>query len=115
MRTLRPRLQTIFQDPMSALNPRRRIRATLTDPLLLHAVCDREAAEARLRRVIERVGLPPDVLDRFPHQLSGGQRQRIGIARAVLTLNLLLTRSCRGSTSLRRPKSSLSSASSSVR
>ena len=84
MRKLRRRMQMIFQDPMSSLNPRRRIRATLTDPLLLHAVCDRDAAEARLRRVIERVGLPPDVLDRFPHQLSGGQRQRIGIARAVV-------------------------------
>ena len=77
-------MQMIFQDPMSSLYPRRRIRSTLVDPLLLHRVCAPEAAEARVREVIARVGLPPAVLERFPHQLSGGQRQRIGIARAVV-------------------------------
>jgi ABC-type glutathione transport system ATPase component len=84
MRGLRRRMQMIFQDPMSSLNPRRHIGSTLIDPLLLHRVCRRDAAELRVRKVIERVGLPPAVLGRFPHQLSGGQRQRIGIARAVV-------------------------------
>jgi dipeptide transport system ATP-binding protein len=84
MRRLRKRMQMIFQDPMSSLNPRRRISATLTAPLILHGAPSYAAAEARVREVIARVGLPPDVLDRFPHQLSGGQRQRVGIARAVV-------------------------------
>jgi ABC-type microcin C transport system duplicated ATPase subunit YejF len=85
MRPLRRRMQMIFQDPMSSLNPRRSIRRILADPLLLHRVADaRAAAEQRVQAVIERVGLPTNVLDRFPHELSGGQRQRVGIARAVV-------------------------------
>jgi ABC-type microcin C transport system duplicated ATPase subunit YejF len=78
-------MQMIFQDPMSSLNPRRSIRRILSDPLLLHEIADdRAGAERRIESVIERVGLPKDVLDRFPHELSGGQRQRVGIARAVV-------------------------------
>jgi ABC-type microcin C transport system duplicated ATPase subunit YejF len=84
MRKLRRRMQMIFQDPMSSLNPRRTIRRILIDPLLLHGIADRAAAEKRVRKVIERVGLSPVALDRYPHELSGGQRQRIGIARAVV-------------------------------
>jgi ABC-type microcin C transport system duplicated ATPase subunit YejF len=85
MRPLRRRMQMIFQDPMSSLNPRRSIRRILADPLLLHEIADdRASANRRIESVIERVGLPNDVLDRFPHELSGGQRQRVGIARAVV-------------------------------
>jgi ABC-type microcin C transport system duplicated ATPase subunit YejF len=85
MRPLRRRMQMIFQDPMSSLNPRRSIRRLLSAPLLLHRIADdRAGAERRVQAVIDRVGLPVDVLDRYPHELSGGQRQRVGIARAVV-------------------------------
>jgi ABC-type microcin C transport system duplicated ATPase subunit YejF len=84
MRPLRRRMQMIFQDPMSSLNPRRLIRNILLAPLLLHGAGDRAAAEQRVGTVVDRVGLPPSVLDRYPHELSGGQRQRVGIARAVV-------------------------------
>ena len=85
MRPLRRRMQMIFQDPMSSLNPRRTIRSILSDPLLLHAIAaDRASAARRVQAVMERVGLPLALLDRYPHELSGGQRQRVGIARAVV-------------------------------
>lgn len=85
MRPLRRRMQMIFQDPMSSLNPRRTIRSILSDPLLLHAIApDRASAERRVQAVMDRVGLPMAVLGRYPHELSGGQRQRVGIARAVV-------------------------------
>jgi ABC-type microcin C transport system duplicated ATPase subunit YejF len=85
MRPLRRRMQMIFQDPMSSLNPRRTIGRTLTAPLLLHGlVDDRAAARRRIEMTLERVGLPASVLARYPHELSGGQRQRVGIARAVV-------------------------------
>jgi ABC-type microcin C transport system duplicated ATPase subunit YejF len=85
MRPLRRRMQMIFQDPMSSLNPRRTIRSILSDPLLLHAIApDRASAERRVEAVMDHVGLPMTVLGRYPHELSGGQRQRVGIARAVV-------------------------------
>ena len=85
MRGLRRRMQMIFQDPMSSLNPRRTIGRTLTAPLLLHSlVDDHAAARRRVEQTLERVGLPATVLERYPHELSGGQRQRVGIARAVV-------------------------------
>ena len=84
LRPLRQRMQFIFQDPLSALNPRHRIATILAKPLIAfgHA---RSVTAARLRagELLERVGLPPALLRRFPHELSGGQRQRIGIARAI--------------------------------
>ena len=85
MRPLRRRMQMIFQDPMSSLNPRRPIRHILVGPLLLHGLAsDRVEAEQRVCDVLDRVGLPAAVLDRYPHEISGGQRQRVGIARAVV-------------------------------
>src|SRR5262249_43071736 len=85
MRSLRRRMQMIFQDPMSSLNPRRTIGRTLTAPLVLHGlVDDQTAARRRVEKTLERVGLPASVLERYPHELSGGQRQRVGIARAVV-------------------------------
>lgn len=85
MRPLRRRMQMIFQDPMSSLNPRHNIRRILTGPLLLHGLASSAADAARqAEQIIERVGLPLSALDRNPHELSGGQRQRVGIARAVV-------------------------------
>ena len=85
MRPLRRRMQMIFQDPMSSLNPRHTIRQILTGPLLLHRLAsDASDAGRQVARVVERVGLPLASLNSNPHELSGGQRQRVGIARAVV-------------------------------
>ncbi|GIW71638.1 MAG: ABC transporter ATP-binding protein [Planctomycetota bacterium] len=84
LRALRRRMQIIFQDPYSSLNPRLSIEETLTEPMRLHGLY-RSAAERRDRAVwlLERVGLKAEHLARYPHEFSGGQRQRIGIARAL--------------------------------
>ena len=83
LRPLRPRLQMVFQDPYTSLNPRRRIGDLIADPLRVHT--DLTASQLRLRvtELMELVGLNTDQLERFPHEFSGGQRQRIGIARAL--------------------------------
>ncbi len=81
--TLRRRLQIIFQDPYSSLNPRRRIGQTLVEPLAVHGIARGKAARERAASLLTEVGLPAAALDRYPHEFSGGQRQRIGIARAL--------------------------------
>jgi len=80
LRPLRKRFQMIFQDPMSSLNPRRRVGGIIAGPLRLQGFDDipRRADEA-----LEMVGLPKSFSERYPHELSGGQRQRVGIARAI--------------------------------
>ncbi len=83
MRELRKRMQIIFQDPYSSLNPRMRVGKALAEPLLVHGLFGRKEAEERVRDLLEEVGLPRDAGIRFPHEFSGGQRQRIGIARAL--------------------------------
>jgi peptide/nickel transport system ATP-binding protein len=83
LRPLRRRLQMIFQDPTSSLNPRRRIADIVAQPLLSFGLADPTAAKQRALDLLERVGLDPKFGSRFPHQLSGGQRQRVGIARAI--------------------------------
>ncbi|MEZ5777041.1 MAG: ATP-binding cassette domain-containing protein [Paracoccaceae bacterium] len=83
LRPFRRRVQMIFQDPSSSLNPHRRVRSILSEPLAAHGIRKPSEIPARLGELMELVGLPPDYLDRFPHEFSGGQRQRIGIARAL--------------------------------
>jgi oligopeptide/dipeptide ABC transporter ATP-binding protein len=79
---LRREMQMVFQDPFASLNPRKRISQIIGMPLLLHGV-DRSQVDTRVRELLDRVGLSPEHLNRFPHEFSGGQRQRIGVARAL--------------------------------
>jgi oligopeptide/dipeptide ABC transporter ATP-binding protein len=79
----RRRMQIIFQDPYSSLNPRMSVRATLREVLRFHGVVERDGEGARVAELIQKVGLRPEAADKYPHEFSGGQRQRIGIARAL--------------------------------
>jgi peptide/nickel transport system ATP-binding protein len=84
LRRSRSRMQMIFQDPMSSLDPRQSVEAALTEPLRAHGVEPGPGGYgARVRELLHQVGLPGSAASRFPHEFSGGQRQRIGIARAV--------------------------------
>jgi len=84
-RRLRARMQMIFQDPYGSLDPRRPAGAQIADGLLIHGLADRRQARARVKELLQRVGLDPSHADRLPHEFSGGQRQRIAIARALAT------------------------------
>ncbi|MEA3078112.1 MAG: peptide/nickel transport system ATP-binding protein [Actinomycetota bacterium] len=84
LRSLRRRMQMIFQDPYSSLDPRQSVSSILAEPLRTHGLADgRSAIEAEVRRLLDAVGLPASAGGRYPHEFSGGQRQRIGIARAL--------------------------------
>jgi peptide/nickel transport system ATP-binding protein/oligopeptide transport system ATP-binding protein len=83
MRALRRRMQIIFQDPFGALNPRMTAGELIAEPLIVHGLGNSAAREARLRRLLDLVGLAGWQAGRFPHEFSGGQRQRICIARAL--------------------------------
>jgi len=78
-------VQVVFQDPFSSLSPRMRVGDIIAEPLEIHTDLPRAAIEERVGRVLELVGLAPDVAPLFPHEFSGGQRQRIAIARALAT------------------------------
>jgi oligopeptide/dipeptide ABC transporter ATP-binding protein len=75
--------QIVFQDPDNSLDPRMRIGASVTEPLIAHRVVPRRLAAGRARELLVEVGLDPELAGRYPHQLSGGQRQRVAIARAL--------------------------------
>ena len=87
MRALRRDIQIIFQDPYASLNPRMTVGDIITEAWDIHkGIVEPKERTARARDLLERVGLSPDAMNKYPHQFSGGQRQRVGIARA-LTLN----------------------------
>lgn len=83
LRALRRRMQIVFQDPFSSLNPRIKAGAIVEEPLKVHGVGDRREREARVALLFQRVGLRPAQMQNYPHQFSGGQRQRVSIARAL--------------------------------
>jgi len=83
LRPFRREMQMVFQDPYASLNPRRRVRDILAEPLRVHLKLSEAERRERVRRLVGLVGLLPEHLERFPHEFSGGQRQRIGIARAI--------------------------------
>jgi peptide/nickel transport system ATP-binding protein len=83
LRPMRRRMQLIFQDPFSSLNPRHSVGRIIGEPLRAHRLVGRRGVGARVRELLKTVGLPADAGSRFPHEFSGGQRQRIGIARAL--------------------------------
>ena len=83
MNELRKRIQVIFQDPYSSLNPRMTVGGTIAEPLRKRRGFRVDDARARVEQLLDQVGLLPEFAERYPHQLSGGQRQRVGIARAL--------------------------------
>lgn len=86
MKRVRTKLQMVFQDPYSSLNPRKHIYEILAQPMLYHDISRKDTIEKDIHKILDMVGLPKTVLGRYPHEFSGGQRQRIGIAKA-LSLN----------------------------
>jgi peptide/nickel transport system ATP-binding protein len=84
MMAFRRRIQIVFQNPYASLNPRRTIGRALAEPMRIHGIGTSEADRyERVRRLLQRVGLPAEAMQRYPHEFSGGQRQRIAIARAL--------------------------------
>ena len=84
LRKMRSKMQMIFQDPMSSLNPRMSIRQLVSEPLEIHRNLKASEQNATVEEIITKVGLEKSALDKYPHEFSGGQRQRISIARAVI-------------------------------
>jgi ABC-type glutathione transport system ATPase component len=85
LRDLRCHIQFVFQDPLASLDPRLSVGYSVMEPMRIHKLYDEREAEKRMRHLLERVGLPADAAQRYPHEFSGGQRQRICIARALAT------------------------------
>ena len=83
LRAARRRMQIVFQDPYSSLNPRMTVGSIVGEPLLVHKLAKGQELTDRVYQLLNRVGLRPDHFPRYPHEFSGGQRQRIGIARAL--------------------------------
>ena len=83
LRSLRRRMQMVFQDPFASLNPRHSVGRIVGEPLRTHGLANRRETASRVRDLLGTVGLPTDAAGRYPHEFSGGQRQRIGLARAI--------------------------------
>ena len=83
LRQIRRQMNMVFQDPLSSLNPRMRVKTIIGEPLILHHLAKGRQLQDRVAELLELVGLRPHHMDRFPHAFSGGQRQRIAIARAL--------------------------------
>ncbi|MBN8891182.1 MAG: peptide ABC transporter substrate-binding protein [Rhodospirillales bacterium 70-18] len=83
LRPLRRRIQVVFQDPFSSLNPRQRVGDIIAEPIVNFGIASGSELEDRVAGLMDKVQLPRDAIHRFPHEFSGGQRQRIGIARAL--------------------------------
>jgi peptide/nickel transport system ATP-binding protein len=83
MQAVRRHIQFIFQDPFASLNPRMTVGDSIMEPLVIHRVARGREARERVRWLMDKCGLMPDMADRYPHEFSGGQRQRISIARAL--------------------------------
>ena len=84
LKPLRTRMQMIFQDPFSSLNPRMTVKDIVAEPLVIHRLARGSELDDRVDDMLRRVGLVPEHRNRYPHAFSGGQRQRIGIARALI-------------------------------
>ncbi len=83
LRKMRRRMQIIFQDPFASLNPRMTVGNIVSEPLVIHNIMPRKERQEFVENLLEKVGLNPFYINRYPHEFSGGQRQRIGIARAL--------------------------------
>jgi peptide/nickel transport system ATP-binding protein len=83
LRPLRRRMQMVFQDPFASLNPRHSVGRIVGEPLRVHGLARGRAVTARVRELLQIVGLPADAASRYPHEFSGGQRQRVGLARSL--------------------------------
>lgn len=83
LRRLRRQMQMIFQDPYASLNPRMNVGRIVSEPLVVHGIGNAQERKDKVASLLERVGLNPYFINRYPHEFSGGQRQRIGIARAL--------------------------------
>jgi oligopeptide/dipeptide ABC transporter ATP-binding protein len=83
LRRLRKRMQIIFQDPYGSLNPRLTVGSMIAEAIKIHKLASGDAVRKRVAELLDRVGIPSEYMDRYPHEFSGGQRQRIGIARAL--------------------------------
>jgi len=84
LRRARRDLQMMFQDPYASLDPRMRVQTILREPLVIQNMGSRKEQDAKIRQLLDEVGLPENALERYPHEFSGGQRQRIALARALM-------------------------------
>jgi peptide/nickel transport system ATP-binding protein/oligopeptide transport system ATP-binding protein len=84
MKEMRRHMQIVFQDSVGSLDPRMRVGDLIAEGLSIHGVTGRKGRKTVVQEMLERVGMPPEAADRYPHQFSGGQRQRIGLARALV-------------------------------